>query len=418
MGREGDACVSAVEPLILLAVSNNQLHSKVYSPSRPKDEIWYDLDNDTTKYDWAVADGKGVIYRRIDQNNNDLPYDFKQIRFRRHKVNYNAIPVWNSTEIYEEGELVRNSGTPNNIIYIALKEVPANQNPTELLTKYWIPLLQDVGNIYWAVTASNGFWGMTFGPWGTSGVQAYLTDYQDLYTFGADVESSDETYVYNNIFEARMTSAKYTLPNTVFYDTCYNNRFRAPFYNNTIGGSFTYNEIGSMVRNNSICTGFTYNVIKASFISNLIGKNCAHNVFSGSASGNILSDNFKENRLGEHFDNNAVNVMFIGNTVDSYMAANVIGYNFSSNHIGSEFEENRIAEFFYGNVVGTGFYTNTILSGFRNNTIKSGMVEKDFTSYNELYGKAYGHTIEASAGNKVVFWWFDANSQMQITEVV
>lgn len=46
-------------------------------------EIWYCLDNDTTRFDWASTSGKGVIYRLIDEFGNDCPYDFKSIMFKR-----------------------------------------------------------------------------------------------------------------------------------------------------------------------------------------------------------------------------------------------------------------------------------------------------------------------------------------------
>lgn len=43
-------------------------------------KIWYSLDNDTSKYAWADADnGKGVIYRLIDEFDNDVGYDFKNL---------------------------------------------------------------------------------------------------------------------------------------------------------------------------------------------------------------------------------------------------------------------------------------------------------------------------------------------------
>ena len=43
--------------------------------------VWYSLDADT-KYSWVTgANHKGVIYRLIDEYNNDLPYDFKNIQF-------------------------------------------------------------------------------------------------------------------------------------------------------------------------------------------------------------------------------------------------------------------------------------------------------------------------------------------------
>ena len=46
-------------------------------------KLWYCLDNDTTRFAWADAtNGKGVIYRMIDEFNNDVPYDFKNIQFK------------------------------------------------------------------------------------------------------------------------------------------------------------------------------------------------------------------------------------------------------------------------------------------------------------------------------------------------
>ena len=47
-------------------------------------KLWYCLDNDTTRFAWAdETNGKGVIYRMIDEFNNDIPYDFKNIQFYR-----------------------------------------------------------------------------------------------------------------------------------------------------------------------------------------------------------------------------------------------------------------------------------------------------------------------------------------------
>ena len=43
----------------------------------------YCLDNDTSRFAWAdEVNGKGVIYRMIDEFNNDVPYDFKNIRYQ------------------------------------------------------------------------------------------------------------------------------------------------------------------------------------------------------------------------------------------------------------------------------------------------------------------------------------------------
>ena len=50
-------------------------------------KVWYSLDNDTARFNWAdSANGKGVVYRLIDEWNNDIAYDFKSIQFKRYKV--------------------------------------------------------------------------------------------------------------------------------------------------------------------------------------------------------------------------------------------------------------------------------------------------------------------------------------------
>ena len=51
-------------------------------------QIWYCLDNDTNRFAWADAtNGKGVIYRMIDEWENDCEYDFKNIMYIRYKLN-------------------------------------------------------------------------------------------------------------------------------------------------------------------------------------------------------------------------------------------------------------------------------------------------------------------------------------------
>ena len=47
-------------------------------------ELKYSLDNDDTRFAWAdTANGKGVIYWMKDEWNNECPYDFKNIQFKR-----------------------------------------------------------------------------------------------------------------------------------------------------------------------------------------------------------------------------------------------------------------------------------------------------------------------------------------------
>ena len=60
-------------------------------------EAWrlkYCLDNDTTRFAWADAtNGKGVIYEMQDEYGNSLPFDFKNIQFKRYKITATSLIV-------------------------------------------------------------------------------------------------------------------------------------------------------------------------------------------------------------------------------------------------------------------------------------------------------------------------------------
>lgn len=81
--------------IIVTANSNSCLSEKARADHSKRDEegyfnssnisaweIWYDINNDVNRFDWADGDyGKGVIYRMIDEFGNDCPYDFKNILY-------------------------------------------------------------------------------------------------------------------------------------------------------------------------------------------------------------------------------------------------------------------------------------------------------------------------------------------------
>ena len=109
---------SAVHPfdIIVLALSENTLAEEAYAIQSARDtdgyfaecnlsawKLWYSLDNNTERFAWAdEVNGKGVIYRMIDEWNNDVPYDFKNIKFKRYILNAdNAF----ATDIAKGGEL-------------------------------------------------------------------------------------------------------------------------------------------------------------------------------------------------------------------------------------------------------------------------------------------------------------------------
>lgn len=103
--------------IIVLALSESKLSEQAYAAIHEGDtyftenganlsawKIWYCLDNDSTRFAWADAEnGKGVIYRMIDEWNNDCPYDFKNILFER--------------RTYEDGELEKTKNDGDILLY-------------------------------------------------------------------------------------------------------------------------------------------------------------------------------------------------------------------------------------------------------------------------------------------------------------
>ena len=85
--------------ILVLATSENTLSEEAKAVRHEGDtyypdyvqfnawKLWYCLDNDSNRFYWADEEnGTGVIYRMIDEWNNDCPYDFKSIIFYHENI--------------------------------------------------------------------------------------------------------------------------------------------------------------------------------------------------------------------------------------------------------------------------------------------------------------------------------------------
>lgn len=96
--EEGSMSANHPFDIVVTALDNNNLGTQASALPHEGDtyfanvsmsewQIWYSIDNDTTRWGWADStNGKGVIYRMIDEFNNDVGYDFKGIVFKRCKI--------------------------------------------------------------------------------------------------------------------------------------------------------------------------------------------------------------------------------------------------------------------------------------------------------------------------------------------
>lgn len=87
-----DIVVMAISETNLSEDAKAVLHEgdTYFSQAGAKLDAWvikYCFDNDATRFTWAdSANGKGVVYRMVDEWGNDLPYDFKGVQFKRYNV--------------------------------------------------------------------------------------------------------------------------------------------------------------------------------------------------------------------------------------------------------------------------------------------------------------------------------------------
>ena len=96
--QEGTRSAGHAFDIIVIALSNSELSEEAKAIAHSGDtyfancelsawELKYCLDNDTSRFAWAdETNGKGVIYYMKDEWNNECPYDFKNIQFKRYAI--------------------------------------------------------------------------------------------------------------------------------------------------------------------------------------------------------------------------------------------------------------------------------------------------------------------------------------------
>lgn len=208
-------------------------------------QIWYCLDNDRSRFAWAVPSylgGKGVIYRMIDEFENDCPYDFKNIMFRN--VFDSEDKGYYYTFAYKEGEQTRDFSIGNG--------------------KYCY------GNIMGPVTDEVLWSGYIDSLYGVSGQK-----------------------LNNIIFFCAPTSS---CCSNKFGSNCAINKFGLDCYENTFGDFCFANECGVGFRGNLFGSRCTYNNF---------GDECTANIFEGTAGGNVFRNYCTNNYFGVHCNSNS-----------------------------------------------------------------------------------------------------------------
>ena len=196
-------------------------------------KIWYCLDNDTNRFAWADAtNGKGVIYRMIDEFNNDCPYDFKNIQFKRYKITK-----------ANQSALV---GT-----YLA------TDNPQAAISI-------DTNDFIWCYTFSNN----------------------------SKDSSINSSTVHTNIIKPEINAGCAIINNIVFLGgICSNNIFGNSCSYNSFGSICSYNSFGNDCSHNSFGNSCSYNIFGNNCSDNSFGINFLNNTIGDYNSSNKFENN-------------------------------------------------------------------------------------------------------------------------------
>lgn len=382
-------------------------------------ELKYSLDNDTTRFAWAdTENGKGVIYWMKDENNNECPYDFKNIQFKRWKGNiitegsakyadiinlynyfgpdyydddylmdraqtyYDTLRSMTKNKISDIGGLLYSLGLRGGYINVGELSV---ENPTlyNYLTDGVNYSLSDDAYIvstgyhenadvsisymvidnsvdYWFYTFSEGTIDKSTGGFSNITDSSIISEYVygnelKVYTFYRDVEKLSA-----NVFLGNANSNKfgYDCYSNTFGENCNCNTFGNYCYYNIFGNSCNSNTFDNYCYSNIVGNGSDIRFSGACYY-NTFGNNCSHNKFGNSCYSNTFGYECRYNIFGDNCDSNIFGDKCCSNKFGYTCYSNTFGTDCESNILGDNCTSNTFGNYCYYNTFGNDCYSNT-----------------------------------------------------------
>ena len=397
---------SPVEPLMVLATSNNTISEEAYQTDYPNDRIRYDWTYSTTEVTGGAAYGR--IKERIDEWNNRTDYDHRNILFKRYRLytctSEDSLRINGSVDLLFDGTV---NGTDTKFTDLSIGDVilittggPQYYEISSITDDFIMGVTGDTispvtgTSFFRTIEVSNG---SSYFSYKRTNVKT--NDYEEYTTFGDALISSYAVNNYVGDYANNYLNQGFTfiLSNNIFLEGeysnnklgnfCYNNTFGTDNENNTFG-NFCYNNASSNdMDENFIGDYFNNNIISTNFTGNSIGNNFNSNLLLGEN-----GTSFSNNQIGNYFEENTVYMSFYENYLSNNFGPNIIGdygnieneYNFSRNQIGNEFTKNIIRREFYENFI-TNSFTDCLINGeFGRNNIgdrfNGNVISQNFSS--------------------------------------
>lgn len=357
-------------------------------------KLKYCLDNDQQTYAWANVNGKGVIFWMEDEFNNQVGYDFKNIRFLRYALK--AAGTQGDYQPSQAGKLVYNAQTQPNRYGGPYQLIRAlgdymedydyinpyrHQYKKQYIADYDFSVGADIINTTQFeepnATYLNTFdadWYYTFDYWDVNeGVHfdASLNTYQNALCRENYIEPETEYHVYytqrtdnvlglgGNVWEVNSVFIQGTYSNSK--NNISDNKLRVHNWMNTFGGACFSHTFGND------CYG------------NIIGNKCYGNTLEEGCYGNILEENCYCNTFGcECYNNTLVNNCY-NNTFGNNCYNNTLVNNCYSNTFGNGCYVNTfIGDTSRFNIFGDSCYQNIFAGDNNSNTFENGCCDNTF----------------------------------------
>ena len=222
--------------------------------------------------------GKGVIYRMIDEHNNDLPYDFKNIMFIRYELD---APEEYAAESKDDVWIVQRS-----------------KNLREQFSR------GQRAYIYAGVSADDRYWE---DDWGVL-FSSPTGETKAFYTFSTN--SDEDASLLDTCHDNKMMFSK-DLPNNVFFGNyCNSNSFGNDCNSNSFGNSYNYNSFGNSCNSNSFGNDCNYNSFGNDCNSNSFGNDCYYNSFGNYCNSNSFGNSCYSNSFGNDSQSNELKAYY------------------------------------------------------------------------------------------------------------
>ena len=295
-------------------------------------KVWYCLDNDTTRFQWAdEANGRGVIYRLVDEWQNDCPYDFKNVQFKRCLTGGSFVDDvvddwdWKNTHYILSEDMGHFSNmaikSTNDYRWFFTFSQADNADLDNLrdasLTR--LALETEVGAYFNKACNCN-----TMRPYYTSALvddAAYVVQaLNNIILSSFDGGDGGAIKIYGNTFDIDCY-------NTTLHDHCYCNTFGIgccdvvgfKLCQNRFGGGCNKNVFGNSCSNNTFGNYCWNNTFGNGCYSNTFGNGCYSNTFGNSCDGNTFGNDCDGNTFGNDCDGNTFGNYCWNNTFGNYL---------------------------------------------------------------------------------------------------